>query len=125
MNETANFKHEADQLGCRCGCGQGGASIALLIVLEDVRRRFDAPITINSCARCEEHNRREGGSKRSEHVVNEANGWESDAADFSVQGVHESKVVAYLKQTPYANLIGIGKYKGRTHVDTRGYPARW
>ena len=121
--ETKHFSQTGDRLGCHC-CGVGGASIALLILLEMVRAHFGKPIKINSCARCATNNLVVGGSKNSEHKSTPDDPF-SDACDFVVEGVHESKVVAYLKSLPFANLLGIGKYKGRTHVDTRGYPARW
>lgn len=125
MHETRNFKQSSDpKLACSC-CGKGGASIALLIVLEDLRRHFATSVNINCCARCKSHNSSVGGVKSSEHLVNEENNWESDAADITVQGVSPKQVYMYLKEKPYANLLGLGQYATFTHVDTRGYGARW
>ena len=99
--------------------------IALLIVLEHLRLHFQQPVHVNSCARCRKHNAKVKGSKNSEHIIDDHNNWESDAADVRVENVSVTKVIAYLKSLPYANLIAIGRYKGRTHIDTRGLPARW
>jgi len=112
-------------MACHC-CGKGGPSIALLILLEDLREHFGRPVTLNCVARCLAHNANTPNSaKRSEHIVTPENNWESDGADIKVKGVTPTKVYGYLKSRPYANLIGLGKYKGFTHVDTRGYGARW
>jgi uncharacterized protein YcbK (DUF882 family) len=124
LYETTNFTAKTDpKLACSC-CGKGGASIALLIVLEDVKRHFAAGVGINSCARCTSYNKSERGTKNSEHRIDDESPW-SDAADITVTGVTPTKVYSYLKSTPYANLLGLGKYKDFTHVDVRGYPARW
>lgn len=125
MYTTKHFT-TADNMACHC-CGVGGPSIALLVVLEELRRHFNAPVSLTNVARCKNKNAAVGGGKRSEHLVNEDNNWESDAADVVVKGVTASKVYAHLKTLPYANLLGLGLYveKKFTHVDTRGYGARW
>ena len=124
MIETANFTAKGDELfQCPC-CAKGGLSIALLIVLETVRAHFGAPVTITSGARCAKHNTRVGGAKRSEHIITTDEPL-SDAVDISVEGATTTQVYMFLKSLPYANLLGIGKYKTWVHVDTRGYAARW
>ena len=45
--------------------------------------------------------------------------------DIVVKDVSPTQVYLYLKNTAYSNLLGLGKYKEFTHVDTRGYAARW
>ena len=71
MYETKNFKQATDpKLACSC-CGKGTPSIALLLVLEDVKRHFTfmagvdgkASVNINCCSRCTTHNAKEGGAK--------------------------------------------------------------
>lgn len=121
--ETVNFKHgTSDVIQCPC-CGKGSASLALLILLEHLRMHFNAPVSITSCARCAEHNAKVGGSKRSEHLIDE-NGL-SDAADVKVAGIRPNIVAKHLRELPYANLLGIGVYNSWVHVDVRGYGARW
>lgn len=134
--ETKHFTHATDpKMACSC-CGNGTLSIALLLVLEDVRRHFsevlsvgletpvEAVVSLTSGARCVVHNKAEGGSKRSTHIVTEFDR-ESEGADITVKGFTPFQVYQYLKNTPYANLLGLGKYTGWVHVDVRGYPARW
>ena len=123
MYETKNFKVATDpKLVCSC-CGQGGPSVALLILLETIRAHFNAGVSISSCSRCKEYNKSEGGGKNSEHLIDDTG--TSDAADINVTGVTPTQVRKYLKELPYANLLGIGKYVDFTHVDVRGYGARW
>jgi uncharacterized protein YcbK (DUF882 family) len=124
MYKTTNFSKETDQyFSCPC-CGEGGLSLALLIVLEELRKHFNAPVTITSGARCKEHNQKVGGAKNSEHLTT-ADEPLVDAADVSVKGVSPTKVAVHLKSLPYANLLGIGKYSNWVHIDVRGYGARW
>lgn len=125
MYKTENFSPEKDPFfTCPC-CKKGGLSIPLLIVLEVIKAHFEGrTVHITSGARCEKHNKTVGGSLRSEHLITEENPL-SDAADVCVDGVSTQELYLFLKSLPYANLLGIGKYKGRVHIDTRGYAARW
>lgn len=120
---TEHFNPVIDRkLTCSC-CGQGQLSIATFIVLETIRLHFDKPVTVVSGPRCRAYNKKVGGAAKSEHLIIED--MDVDAVDIQVKDVSPTQVTAYLKQLPYANLIGIGKYKTFTHVDTRGYAARW
>jgi uncharacterized protein YcbK (DUF882 family) len=123
MRSTQHFAVATDpMMVCPC-CGQGQMSVALLILVETVRMHFGVPVTINSTCRCAKHNKKVGGAKNSEHLIREDE--DVDAADIVVEGISPTQVYLYLKGLPYANLLGIGKYKTFTHVDTRGYGARW
>jgi uncharacterized protein YcbK (DUF882 family) len=84
---------------------------------------FDAPVTITSGPRCTKHNKSVGGAKNSEHRIIE--GEDVDAVDIQVKGHTPTEVYMYLKNLPYANLLGLGKYKTFVHMDPRGYAARW
>ena len=63
---------------------------------------------------CKKHNKDIGGAVKSLHM-------RGKAADIVVKGVSPAKVQQYLKD----HLGGMGKYKTFTHVDVRGYVARW
>ena len=106
-----------EEFSCRCGCGWDTVDVELITVLEDVRGFFDSPIAINSGNRCPTHNIEVGGSRGSQHIFGKA-------ADFVVKDVHADEVADYLEET-YPNSYGIGRYEGRTHVDTRGSKSRW
>jgi len=121
--QTVHFNPSVDKkLKCPC-CGEGRLSVATFIVLETVRMHFDKPVTITSGPRCSTYNRKVGGSARSEHLI--VPDEDVEAVDFVVEGVKPHDVYAYLDSLPYANLLGLGKYKDFTHMDTRGYRARW
>jgi len=123
QNETTHFTHRGDpKMSCSC-CGKGTPSIAVLMIAEDVRRHFDAPVAINSGPRCVEWNRHEGGTKQSAHLIDDEG--IADALDIVVEGVSPPTVREYLRKAPYAKLIAIGSYKDFTHIDPRGHAARW
>jgi len=106
------------EFACHCGCGYDTVDAALLKVLEDVRRTFNAPVTINSGCRCEKHNAKIGGSEHSQHKL-------SRAADIAVEGIPAEAVHDWLVSR-YPDKFGIGKYNTFTHIDTRtDGPARW
>ena len=101
-------------LACPC-CGQVKVDPHLIEVLEMIRNHFDRPVHINSGYRCDIHNKAIGGaSPVSQHL-------KGKAADIVVQGVSPAKVQQYLADFDG----GVGSYKTFTHVDVRGYKARW
>lgn len=126
MLESNHFNAVSDpMLACPC-CGHGGPSVALLIVVESIRKHFNSPVTILSCARCRKHNATlRGAAEHSLHIV-ESEDDVSEAADIRVRGITTDEVNNFLMQSGYANLLGIGLYaNGRIHVDVRGHTARW
>jgi uncharacterized protein YcbK (DUF882 family) len=114
--KTKHF--DSKEFECKCGCGSYVQNTALLILLEDVRNKFNKPVTINSSTRCEKHNKNVGGSEYSMHLS-------GHAADIVVKDTHPDSVYRYLNSCGYADLIGLGSYTSFTHVDTRGKRARW
>ena len=120
---TAHFNPVLDPLlHCPC-CKTGQLSIATFILLETIREHFSAVVTVSSGPRCAKHNKDVGGAKNSEHLIREDE--DVDAVDIKVKGHTPQEVYLYLKSLPYANLLGIGKYRTFVHVDPRGYAARW
>ena len=115
---TKNFsRHEFFCKGCESDdCPKGHFSIDLRLVnlLQEVRDHFGRRVTINSAYRCPQHNLKVGGSKNSQHL-------KGMAADFVVSGVSPGEVQIFLKD----HIGGLGSYAAFTHVDTRGYRARW
>ena len=112
---SRHFKR--DEFACRCGCGFDGVSPALVYALESVREHFNRPVRVLSGCRCEEHNRAVGGRPSSRHLAGEA-------ADISVDGVPPSQVADYCESV-VRSLGGVGRYETFTHIDVRGYRARW
>ena len=94
-----------------------GMDSELLLKLERLRYECgNRPIIINSGYRTKEHNRLVGGVTNSQHLY-------ARAADIVVSGVKPSTV--YNKANKIFKNGGVGRYGTFTHVDTRGYRARF
>jgi len=115
--ESVFFKRS--EFLCPCDCADVLATIdpALIILLDGVRQHFNKPVTITSGYRCRNHNAKIGGSSGSRHQY-------GDAADIVVKDVPSSKVYSYI-DTMYPDTLGLGLYRGHTHVDVRDKRSRW
>ena len=102
---------------CKCGCGQNTVDVGLITILEKIRKYFNAPVTVNSGNRCEAYNDAINGAKNSQHK-------RSRAADITVKGV-TPEMVANAAEHIIGDSGGVGRYNTFTHVDSRGYKARW
>ena len=90
----------------------------LLIWLENIRHHFgDTPMDISSGCRCETKNKMAGGKPNSYHL-------KGMAADFYMHGVSANDVYDYANKL-INSQGGVGWYHSFTHIDTRGYKARW
>ncbi|MGH1470153.1 MAG: D-Ala-D-Ala carboxypeptidase family metallohydrolase [Cellvibrionaceae bacterium] len=105
------------EFACKCGCGFDTADTELVYLLNKIRFHFNAPIRINSGARCKTHNKKEGGKHTSQHLIGRA-------ADIVVSGASPIEVADYA-ETLIPNHGGIGRYISFTHIDTRANKARW
>lgn len=92
--------------------------IRIARVMEQVRDQLGGrPITINSWYRDPVTNRRVGGASRSRHLV-------GDAVDFVAPGIHPYDVYDRLNRW-WGSRGGLASATVFTHIDTRGYYARW
>ena len=92
--------------------------IKVATVLESVRGKLGSrPITITSGYRPPAVNAAVGGASQSRHLI-------GDAVDFAVSGMKPSAVYAAL-DTWWGNRGGLAAGDGFTHIDCRGYRARW
>ncbi len=90
----------------------------LAYYLEDVRAQFGQPsIIINSGYRPTSVNRAVGGASNSQHLY-------GAAADIVVSGIKPHEVYKRLNQT-HGSKGGLGNGSSFTHVDLRGYRARF
>ena len=127
---------------CPCGCNMKAVDYELITNLESLGDYFESldpdcirvAIHINSGNRCATYdldmkllNGYELKDKPSQHLFN----W---ASDFWMEYVYPEgtqrkrildDLVADKLEELYPNKHGIGRYKGRTHYDTRNGPARW
>ena len=107
----------AEEFACN-HCGKShpdGVPQELLTILEAVREHYGTPVNINSGYRCPTHNKNVGGAINSYHM-------KGLAADFWMKNVDPHTVYRDLNQNHEG---GLGDYNTFTHVDVRGYRARW
>lgn len=103
------------EMACKCGCEFDAADAELVAVLDKIRYSFNAPIIINSGARCIYHNNKVGGRKASQHLLGKA-------ADITIIG-HTTTEVYNLICAMWPDKYGVKMYASFVHVDVR--PRRW
>lgn len=109
---------DSAEFECNCGCGFNATSTRLVEGLQALRDYFGVPIRITSGCRCRPHNRKVGGSHKSQHLL-------GNAADIVVQSVPPDAVAAIAEQFDQFRNGGIGRYETFTHLDVRGHKSRW
>lgn len=99
-------------------------------VCQDLRTASGARVNVTNAYRDIAHNQRVGGSKHSQHM-------ECTAADIVARAWSPKEVWVWANEHPWADLLGIGRYRSFTHIDVRGFfphtpgaqqspaPARW
>lgn len=83
--------------------------------LQKLREVLGASCKITSGYRGPTHNAAVGGATRSRHL-------QGDATDVQFKGVSPDKVADAAEKLGFD---GIGRYDTFTHLDSRGYKARW
>jgi len=122
MKLTNNFS--LSEFECKCGCKmpefvkENIKELAEnLQALRDVVGRID----LTNAYRCKEHNADVGGATNSQHI-------KGKAADIKSNTLSPSEIASItddLMKSEKFKLGGIGIYNTFTHVDIRGYKARW
>jgi len=111
---SKNFTSE--EMDCHCAyadCLITYIDLELIDKLQQKREEWGVPIFITSGFRCTRHNSEVGGKKGSLHLVGKA-------ADIKAEGLEPWKVASLCE-----DFDGLGRYPTFTHVDVRGYKARW
>ena len=86
--------------------------------LEKIREHFgNRPVNINSAYRCPARNAAVGGATNSQHLT-------GFAVDLWIEGVDPEEVYYFCDEL-VGSSGGVGKYNTFTHIDCRGYRARW
>ncbi len=115
-----------DEFACHCidngerypACEGARVHPALLDLLESLRAACgNRPLVITSGYRCPRHNAAIGGVSNSQHLL-------GNAADIVVAGVSPARVYAIADEL-LGDAGGVGRYARFTHVDVRGWRARW
>ena len=122
MRLTKNFSLE--EFECKCGCKMPAdieENIKELAdnlqVLRDVIGRID----LTNAYRCKEHNADVGGATNSQHIKGKA----ADIKSNTLSPSEIASIIDDLMKSEKFKLGGIGIYNTFTHVDIRGYKARW
>ena len=109
---SANFR--AKEFDCNCSnCSETLIDLDHVAKLQQLREDLNSPIKITSAYRCESHNAAVGGSKNSQHK-------KGTATDIQVKDMDPSEV-----QDACEHFDGLGRYDTFTHIDSRGFKARW
>jgi uncharacterized protein YcbK (DUF882 family) len=116
---SSNFK--ISEFACKCGkdyCGYAIIDTETIIVVQRVRDLTAQSCTITSGYRCPEHNKAEGGSTFSRHIVGLAADitWKSAYKDLA-DPVFRSHIKS-IYEGGNTKLMGIGWGKTFLHVDT-------
>ena len=95
-------------------------AIALVNLLETIRKSFGRRTRLNSVYRSKAYNTAIRGAKHSQHM-------DFTAADIVVDGVSTAEVAKLARRLRSEGVFkgGIGKYRSFTHVDVRGHNANW
>ncbi|NEP19601.1 MAG: peptidase M15A [Leptolyngbya sp. SIO4C1] len=111
---------EATRGGARMPRNQStvDAIVRIAQLAQRARDRIGRPFIITSWYRPPAVNRRVGGASRSRHIV-------GDAIDFYVSGLTGSQVYWALDPWWPGGLGRYRKYPRLSHIDARGYRARW
>jgi len=117
-NDQLSDNFWTEEFKCHCSyidCHITYVDTDLVGKLQELRSHLGIPIKITSGYRCARHNKDIGGKKGSYHLIGKA-------ADISVD-----VPLVELQELCEERFDGVGRYPGRhfTHVDIRGYKAKW
>ena len=111
---SANF--HLSEFECKCSyadCVDVIVDMDHITKLQQLRDGVKKSISISSGHRCLKHNKDEDGVDESQHP-------KGTATDIKVSGMFPAIV-----QEKCEHFDGLGRYKTFTHIDSRGYKARW
>ncbi len=119
QEDWCNFK--PDEFRCSC-CNRLEISSDIMDLLQNARNDL-GPLQITSAYRCPDHNRKIGGSKRSQHMLGKA-------ADITIQSLKPAEVFVIIEDLiDMGHMLqgGLGLYekRGFVHYDIRKKKSRW
>ncbi len=114
MQLTKNFTRS--ELQCSCGCRRCAMDVNLLTALQSIRDNMNKPLIITSGFRCADHNKRSGGSTRSQHLVGKA-------VDISIKDWPIAEAYRLLSfALKESKINGFGFHELFIHIDCRDTP---
>ena len=118
-NKKLSTNFTVKEFACKDGSDAVLVAPRLVMVLQSIRSRFGAAVTINSGYRTPQYNAKVGGVAHSQHCY-------GTAADITVKGQTPAAVAAYARELmPDWGGVGVYSQKGFTHIDTREVRADW
>lgn len=99
------------EMQCKDGSEEMLISSELMLLLEEIREHFNAPVKINSGYRTPSWNEKVGGAKNSYHC-------KGMAADIIVKGQNTKEVAKYASEI-LGDRGGVIRYANFVHVDVR------
>ena len=112
---SKNFSRSEFLCGCN-KCGFDTVDIELIQLCETVRElNGNVALKVGCGCRCRDHNKREGGADKSQHLIGKA-------ADLYV---NNPTLVYYTLCDMYPDKYGFGLYSWGVHVDSRSKKGRW
>ena len=120
-DEIEFFKRE--EFRCKCGglyCNGFPAEPSEQTVrwADEIRKRLNVPLRVNSGLRCEIWNRMNDGASQSQHKT-------GHACDLGAPAGVSPEKMAQVAEEVIGNTGGIGIYSWGIHIDDRGTKARW
>lgn len=119
---TNNFN--LSEFECKCGCTMPEFVKNNIIELAEnlqVLRDEVGKLDLTNAYRCKAHNADVGGATNSQHLTGKA----ADVKSETKSPGEIAETVNDLMKNERFKTGGIGKYNTFTHVDIRGYKARW
>ena len=113
MNSKKPDYFTEDELKCPC-CGIYNINRYFLYLLNSAREDAGIPFSMNSCCRCEKHNKEVGGKDNSTHITTETN--EGMAGDIKCKSSGNRLII--LTSLIKVGFKRIGIAKTYIHADT-------
>lgn len=122
MKLTNNFSKS--EFECSCGCKMPEyvfKNIQELAENLQVLRDELGSLILTNAYRCKDHNADVGGATDSQHLVGKA----ADIYSPKLSPQQVSDAAEDLMKSEKLYMGGLGRYNTFTHIDIRGYRARW
>jgi uncharacterized protein YcbK (DUF882 family) len=106
------------EITCKCGCGFDKINPKVVETFQTIRDLWGKPIVITSACRCAKHNKRVGGSPKSQHMLGNALDMVTSGGAVAFHDFIQAMIRA--KKLPYVGMVILYKDKNFVHVDVRG-----
>ena len=124
-NLSKHFSQSEFECRCVCKC-EVIVSSDLITLLEGIRVSLGVPVRVTSGARCETHNAKVGGAKRSWHIPRNHTLYAADITYWNKGEIDKMGILKLYALADKHHASGLGLYPSWIHVDQRPTKrARW